>query len=105
MTPRDAILELKARMSQDIVGQEHILERLLIGLLANGNLLVEGLPGLAIRKFELFNPLKKGNPKSLSLFNPMEEITNDGPSRLLSPRSTALNPIGKQAAHRPILFL
>ncbi len=47
MTPRDAILDLKARMSQDIVGQEHILERLLIGLLANGNLLVEGLPGLA----------------------------------------------------------
>ena len=47
MTPREAILDLKARMSQDIVGQEHILERLLIGLLANGNLLVEGLPGLA----------------------------------------------------------
>jgi MoxR-like ATPase len=47
MTPRDAILDLKALMSQDIVGQEHILERLLIGLLANGNLLVEGLPGLA----------------------------------------------------------
>ena len=38
MAPRDAILNLKARMSQDIVGQEHILERLLIGLLANGNL-------------------------------------------------------------------
>ena len=47
MTPRDVILALKARMSQDIVGQEHILERLLIGLLANGNLLVEGLLGLA----------------------------------------------------------
>jgi len=47
MAPRDAILNLKARMSQDNVGQEHILERLLIGLLANGNLLVEGLPGLA----------------------------------------------------------
>jgi len=47
MTPRDGILDLKARMSQDIVGQEHILERLLIGLLANGNLLVEGLLGLA----------------------------------------------------------
>ncbi len=45
--PREAILDLKARMSRDIVGQEHILERLLIGLLANGNLLVEGLPGLA----------------------------------------------------------
>ena len=47
MTTRDAILDLKSRMSQDIVGQEHILERILIGLLANGNLLVEGLPGLA----------------------------------------------------------
>jgi len=29
------------------VGQGHILERIVIGLLANGNLLVEGLPGLA----------------------------------------------------------
>ena len=29
MTPRDAILDLKARMSQDIVGQKHVLERLI----------------------------------------------------------------------------
>jgi len=34
-------------MSRSIIGQEHILDRLIIGLLANGNLLVEGLPGLA----------------------------------------------------------
>jgi MoxR-like ATPase len=34
-------------MQRSIIGQEHIVERLLIGLLANGNLLVEGLPGLA----------------------------------------------------------
>jgi MoxR-like ATPase len=34
-------------MQQSIVGQEAVIERLLIGLLANGNLLVEGLPGLA----------------------------------------------------------
>jgi MoxR-like ATPase len=47
MTTRDIILDLRARMSQDIVGQQHILERIVIGLLANGNLLVEGLPGLA----------------------------------------------------------
>jgi MoxR-like ATPase len=47
MTTRDTILELKARIGQLIIGQEHIVERLLIGLLANGNLLVEGLPGLA----------------------------------------------------------
>jgi len=47
MTTRDTILDLQARMSHDIVGQAHILERIIIGLLANGNLLVEGLPGLA----------------------------------------------------------
>ena len=47
MTPRDTILRLLARMGEAIVGQEQVLERLLIGLLANGNLLVEGLPGLA----------------------------------------------------------
>jgi MoxR-like ATPase len=34
-------------MGHSIVGQEHMIERLLIGLIANGNLLVEGLPGLA----------------------------------------------------------
>jgi MoxR-like ATPase len=47
MTTRDTILDLKARIGESIIGQEHIVERLLIGLLANGNLLVEGLPGLA----------------------------------------------------------
>ena len=34
-------------MGQAIIGQEAVIERLIIGLLANGNLLVEGLPGLA----------------------------------------------------------
>jgi MoxR-like ATPase len=47
VTARDPILDLKKRMGQSIIGQEAMIERLLIGLLANGNLLVEGLPGLA----------------------------------------------------------
>jgi MoxR-like ATPase len=47
MAARDTILDLKKRMGQSIIGQEAIIERLIIGLLANGNLLVEGLPGLA----------------------------------------------------------
>ncbi len=34
-------------MQQSIIGQETVVERIIIGLLANGNLLVEGLPGLA----------------------------------------------------------
>ena len=47
MTGRDSLIELRERMGQSIVGQEQILDRLLIGLLSNGNLLLEGLPGLA----------------------------------------------------------
>ncbi|BCH20579.1 ATPase [Mesorhizobium sp. L-8-10] len=47
MTPREQIEELRTRMGAAIVGQRAVIERLLIGLLANGNLLVEGLPGLA----------------------------------------------------------
>ena len=47
MAARDALQDLQRRMATSIIGQEQIIERLLIGLLANGNLLVEGLPGLA----------------------------------------------------------
>lgn len=45
--PRESILKLKARMQKTIIGQEHVVERLLIGLLAKGNVLLEGLPGPA----------------------------------------------------------
>ncbi|MCL2291427.1 MAG: AAA family ATPase [Bacteroidetes bacterium] len=34
-------------MNKVIVGQKHMVERLLIGLLANGHILLEGVPGLA----------------------------------------------------------
>ena len=47
MTALEQVRELKSRMQQSIIGQEAVVERLIIGLLANGNLLVEGLPGLA----------------------------------------------------------
>ena len=47
MSALEQINDLKSRVGQSIVGQEHMIERLLIGLIANGNLLVEGLPGLA----------------------------------------------------------
>jgi len=43
----DQISLLRERMQESIVGQAEVIERLIIGLLANGNLLVEGLPGLA----------------------------------------------------------
>jgi MoxR-like ATPase len=38
---------LIGRMGEAIIGQKDVIERLVIGLLANGNLLIEGLPGLA----------------------------------------------------------
>lgn len=46
-TARSQISDLTKRMGESIIGQEAVVERLVIGLLANGNLLVEGLPGLA----------------------------------------------------------
>ena len=47
MNTRDTILDLKARMAESIIGQETVVERILLALLTNGNILVEGLPGLA----------------------------------------------------------
>ena len=44
---QEQIQALRERMQQSIIGQEDVVERIIIGLLANGNLLVEGLPGLA----------------------------------------------------------
>src|SRR3569623_457617 len=40
-------LELKQHLQRTIVGQHRLLERLLISVLTEGHLLVEGLPGLA----------------------------------------------------------
>lgn len=47
MSARDVILELQARMGKSIIGQAQVVERLLLTLLCNGNVLVDGLPGLA----------------------------------------------------------
>jgi MoxR-like ATPase len=44
---REAIKLLNEEVQRSIIGQEYVVERLIIALLANGNVLVEGLPGLA----------------------------------------------------------
>jgi MoxR-like ATPase len=41
------VQHLMGAMGQVIVGQKYMLERLLVGLLANGHVLLEGVPGLA----------------------------------------------------------
>src|SRR5258708_26307103 len=38
---------MRAEIGRVIVGQEQLVERLLVGLLANGHVLLEGVPGLA----------------------------------------------------------
>jgi MoxR-like ATPase len=47
MSAHEQIMDLKERMGRSIIGQEQVVERLLLTLLCNGNVLVEGLPGLA----------------------------------------------------------
>jgi MoxR-like ATPase len=47
MAAHDSILNLQKLVGKTVLGQEAMIERLIIGLLANGHLLVEGLPGLA----------------------------------------------------------
>ena len=38
---------LRNEMGKVIVGQSHLVDTLLIGLLSNGHILLEGVPGLA----------------------------------------------------------
>lgn len=47
MSVYDKFDEVKRELSASIIGQEKLVERLLIALLADGHLLVEGPPGLA----------------------------------------------------------
>ena len=47
MSAKTAIEQLKSFISREIIGQEILVNRLLLALLADGHLLVEGAPGLA----------------------------------------------------------
>jgi MoxR-like ATPase len=53
-----ALKQLKDFINQEIIGQDVLVERMLIGLLADGHILVEGAPGLA--KTRAIKALSKG---------------------------------------------
>jgi MoxR-like ATPase len=53
-----ALQQLKSHINTQIIGQEVLVERMLIALLADGHLLVEGAPGLA--KTRAINVLSQG---------------------------------------------
>ena len=63
---RNAILELQSRIGKSVLGQDHLVESMLMGLLANGNLLIESLPGLA--KTRAVKTLAKNLAADLSRF-------------------------------------
>ena len=50
MTHQQKILQLRDYLNTQIVGQPHLIDRLIIAILADGHLLVEGAPGLAKTK-------------------------------------------------------
>ena len=96
MSPLEIIKDLQARMGESIIGQEDVIERLLIGLLANGNSLMEGLPGLA--KTRAVKALAKNleadfsriqfTPDLLLLMSPARKST----TRKTAPESSASSP-------------
>jgi len=47
MTPREAFQQISTAMNASVIGQETVVERLLIAFLADGHVLMEGLPGVA----------------------------------------------------------
>ncbi|MDD5271404.1 MAG: MoxR family ATPase [Methylovulum sp.] len=53
-----ALSQLKTFINGQVIGQDALVERMLIGLLADGHILVEGAPGLA--KTRAINILSKG---------------------------------------------
>lgn len=64
MTPHQAIKELISQMQTSIIGQQNVIDRMVLTLLAEGNLLLEGLPGLA--KTRAINAMAKAMDTGLS---------------------------------------
>ncbi|EIA0033088.1 MULTISPECIES: AAA family ATPase [Enterobacteriaceae] len=47
MTEREKLLQLEQRMNEQVIGQQELVRMLIIALLCDGHVLLEGLPGLA----------------------------------------------------------
>ncbi len=47
MAMHPALVKVREQIAKSIIGQAYLIDRLLIGLLANGHVLLEGVPGLA----------------------------------------------------------
>ena len=81
MKTHESFLQIQSRMAESIIGQETVIDRLLIAILCNGNVLMEGLPGLA--KTRAIKTLSRCIESHFSRvqFTP-DLLTSDGPARL-----------------------
>ncbi len=83
----DKINEIRAEIGKVIVGQDHVIDLLLIGLLADGHILLEGVPGVAktlaakllariinvnFSRIQFTPDLMPGDVIGTSVFNPKE---------------------------------
>jgi MoxR-like ATPase len=74
MDAHESILDLRNRMGRSIIGQEQVVERLLLTLLCNGNLLLEGLPGPIFANIVLADEVNRAPAKvQAALLEAMEE--------------------------------
>ena len=99
----ETIDRLRAEMARVIVGQQAIIDRLVIALLIRGHVLVEGLPGLAktllvktlaaaidasFKRIQFTPDLLPADITGTLIFDPAGRSFN----ARLGPRSTALRP-------------
>ena len=77
---------LRQHLNRQILGQETLVNRLLVALLANGHLLVEGAPGLAkTRAIKELAAGIEGDFHRVSIWNNGPEVPVEIREKILSP--------------------
>ena len=62
MSLRASVLQVSQSLQSAIIGQEEVINRLMVALLANGHVLMEGLPGTAkTRSIKTLSTLIEGD--------------------------------------------
>ena len=85
--PNDEFQRLRGHLNERVLGQSILVDRLLIALLADGHLLVEGAPGLARSRIS-------GSPRKIGAKRP--EVTSASRRPLLALANRA-----RRSASRP----
>ena len=85
---------LRQEMSKVIVGQTHLVDTLLIGLLSNGHVLLEGVPGLA--KTLAITTLAKAVDANFSSSAVRSSLTSSWPMRSTARRPKCSRPSSRR---------